>query len=194
LRKSLFFVLLILYFSDAQTTTRNHDIEVKKTSSRIDSERHDWKIEVSWRAIGSGVSKIQVIDDIVERFTVIEGSLVHEAKKDPTTEWSSHSYILRLDVDKSLLSLSNSTHEITLPGAQVSYLKAGETERRSITTPTTAISVNVEDEIIIKGGWLLDANSSTGIVAFFTIIFPIWAAYAMINNYHAKALARGKSE
>jgi len=101
---------------------------------------------------------------------------------------------LRLNVDKTVLSLSNTTHEIALPGAQISYLKTGETERQSITTPTGTISINVEDEIVIQGGWWLDTNISTGVIAFFTIILPIWAGFAMINSFHGKALARGKSE
>jgi len=185
------FLFFIICFSNGQTTTRNQDLEVKKTTIREDSD--DWKVEVAWRAIGSDVTKVQVIDDIPERF-IVSGSLVHESKKDPTKDWSTHVYALRYTIDKSALSLSNQTHEIILPGARVSYSKKGETERKTLTTPTAIISVNVEDEIVIKGGWWFDNTVSTALVALFTIIFPVWAGYSLINRFHSKALARRKAD
>jgi hypothetical protein len=58
-------------------------------------------------------------------------------------------------LDKERLSLIYPIVELELDGAQVSYLRLGETERETITTEGGSIKISLNDQLIPKGGWLL---------------------------------------
>jgi len=167
---------------------RNDVLEVKKTV--VQTESSIFLVEVSWRALGE-VSKIQVIDDVPEGVTVQKGSLVFEASRNPTSEWDKHNYSVSVDVEEELYFLNTTHVKITLPAARISYIRKGEKERESLMS--SPVDVETKFQVLPQGGWLLDHETSTLVVAFFTLVFPMVAAINLINLQHQKSLAKKSS-
>jgi len=170
---------------------RNDVLEVRKQVSTVADH---YLIAISYRSVGEAgrVSNIQIIDSLPEGLKLINGDLVAKVK-DPNADWNFMSYQASANVNPALFSIENSTLEILLPSAEVSYARTGHSsQRESIYTETTSIKRELVDSVVNKGGSRLSGVSSSVVVAWFALALPVVAAINLINTYQQKALDKSK--
>jgi len=130
---------------------RNDVLEVRKQVSAVSDH---YLIAISYRSVGEAgkVSNIQIIDSLPEGLKLLNGDLVAKAK-DPQPDWNFMSYQAGSNVNPALFSIENSTLEILLPSAEVSYTRTGHSsQRETIYTETASIERELVDSVVVKGG------------------------------------------
>jgi len=145
-----------------------------------------YTVSVGYRSVGhSKAYGVVIVDSLPKTLDLVSGELVVKVEEPATEEWTYNTYQVKArGVD---FTLAHRSVDIELPAAEVSYSTASGNTATNHTVSTKPVSLTVE--LVIPQGTL----NLTPVIIFFTLVFPVAAAYYGIP-YFRKAELKNKKK